>query len=489
MTFPKIGTSETPVNNRPSSYNNGTATINFTYDNSGNMTAAGATTYQWDGANRLKSVNGGTSGSYGFDGNGKRVKKTEGGQTIYYVYSTAIGWPVMEVTSSGVHRAYVMNGASVIAERSYDGNFYWVHKDHLGSGRKMTNTSGNLTYRAEYDPYGKLLYEWSASNQPNLNTKKFTGYERDAATGLDYAEARFYSSEWGRFMSPDPAGLSAATQTSPKSFNRYSYVEGDPVNYNDPEGLTRCGDLPIISGRFVGQTMDQAFSGKSDLSLIAQLIYHEGGAIYESDRTNINGYWADLIAIGTAIINQWAVDNEVIKVYRPDGNGNPSCPLGKCGHRSIFEIFTTTRYATDGDGDAGKIFDSAGNMRAADRKRIQDALNTDVYQPPLIGDRLGGAFGIVCEGLITSMVVTTDLLNGIIPLAQPPGLTILFWNQVPNLNSGYFYSQGYTGIGKVREKGETFWALPSTPPVPSRVLPGDPRTPPGRRGPKSRGII
>ena len=56
MTFPKIGTSQTPVNNRPSSYNNGSATINFTFDNTGNMTVAGATTYQWDGANRLKSV-------------------------------------------------------------------------------------------------------------------------------------------------------------------------------------------------------------------------------------------------------------------------------------------------------------------------------------------------------------------------------------------------------------------------------------------------
>ncbi len=89
MTFPKIGTSETPVNNCLSSYNNGTTTINFTYDNSGNMTAAGATTYQWDGANRLKSVNGGTSGSYGFDGNGKRVKKTEGGARTGFRYEVS----------------------------------------------------------------------------------------------------------------------------------------------------------------------------------------------------------------------------------------------------------------------------------------------------------------------------------------------------------------------------------------------------------------
>ncbi len=202
MTFPKIGTSSTPVNNRPNSF-----------------------------------TNGGASGSYGFDGNGKRVKKTEGGATIYYVYSTYIGDAVMEVSSAGVQRAYVSGGrGQMVALRSTDGNFYWIHKDHLGSGRKMTNNSGNLTYRAEFDPYGKLLYEWSSSGQSNLNTKKFTGYERDAGSGLDYAQARMYSSEWGRFMSPDPMGLGAATKTSPKSLNRYSFVSGNPVNFRDPGG-------------------------------------------------------------------------------------------------------------------------------------------------------------------------------------------------------------------------------------------------------------
>ncbi len=99
----------------------------------------------------------------------------------------------------------------------------------------MTNTSGNLTYRAEFDPYGKLLYEWSAT--PNQNTKKFTGYERDAGSGLDYAQARMYGSEWGRFLSPDPKGLKAANKYSPKTLNRYNYVDGDPVNMVDPTGL------------------------------------------------------------------------------------------------------------------------------------------------------------------------------------------------------------------------------------------------------------
>ena len=36
-------------------------------------------TYQWDAANRLKHVKGGALSIYGYDGNGKRVKKSESG--------------------------------------------------------------------------------------------------------------------------------------------------------------------------------------------------------------------------------------------------------------------------------------------------------------------------------------------------------------------------------------------------------------------------
>jgi RHS repeat-associated protein len=101
----------------------------------------------------------------------------------------------------------------------------------------MTDVNGNLVYKGQFDPYGQMLTEWSSSGNTNLNAKKFTGYERDAATGLDYANARMYNSGRGRFMQPDPKGLKAAELKRLKSLNRYAYVENDPVNFNDPEGL------------------------------------------------------------------------------------------------------------------------------------------------------------------------------------------------------------------------------------------------------------
>ena len=47
---------------------------------------------------------------------------------------------------------------------------------------------------------------------------------------------RYYASQWGRFLSPDPYGGSARLG-APQTWNRYMYVLGDPVNSNDPPGL------------------------------------------------------------------------------------------------------------------------------------------------------------------------------------------------------------------------------------------------------------
>ena len=207
------------------------------------MTTGMGQSYSYDGANRLKEVGTGGANVYGYDGDGKRVKKTEGGTTTYYVYSSKLGQAVMEVTANSVQRAYVYGGGKLVAMQATDGQFYWLHTNHLGNSRAMTDASGNLTYKGQFDPYGAALTEWSGSGNTNLNSKKFTGYERDSATGLDYANARMYNSSRGRFMTPDPIGLRGANHKIPQSLNRYSYVQNDPVNATDPTGefLSYCG--------------------------------------------------------------------------------------------------------------------------------------------------------------------------------------------------------------------------------------------------------
>jgi RHS repeat-associated protein len=66
--------------------------------------------------------------------------------------------------------------------------------------------------------------------------QKFTGYQKDAETQLDFAEARMYENRFGRFTAVDPL-LASGRSANPQSFNRYVYVNNDPILLSDPTGL------------------------------------------------------------------------------------------------------------------------------------------------------------------------------------------------------------------------------------------------------------
>jgi uncharacterized protein RhaS with RHS repeats len=50
---------------------------------------------------------------------------------------------------------------------------------------------------------------------------------------------RYYSSTLARFTTPDPYRASGGP-ADPQSWNRYTYVQNDPVNFSDPSGLDSC---------------------------------------------------------------------------------------------------------------------------------------------------------------------------------------------------------------------------------------------------------
>jgi len=73
-----------------------------------------------------------------------------------------------------------------------------------------------------------------------LPCRKFTGKERDSESGLDNFGARYNSSQFGRFTSPDwsaaPTGVPYADFGNPQSLNLYSYVQNNPLKGTDPSG-------------------------------------------------------------------------------------------------------------------------------------------------------------------------------------------------------------------------------------------------------------
>jgi RHS repeat-associated protein len=96
----------------------------------------------------------------------------------------------------------------------------WVGADRLGS-------VGN-----KFFPYGQ---ERTATAN---GKEKFATYFRDSETGLDYAQNRYHQPGMGRFLTPDRVNGALA---DPGSWNKYAYVAGDPINYYDPNGLSRIG--------------------------------------------------------------------------------------------------------------------------------------------------------------------------------------------------------------------------------------------------------
>ncbi len=86
--------------------------------------------------------------------------------------------------------------------------------------------------------------------------KGYTGYEKDSESGLDFAQARYYSSTHGRYTSVDPLTASASIR-DPQTFNRYSYVLNSPYKFTDH--LDCCQELqPALAGNGVRAVTVQA---------------------------------------------------------------------------------------------------------------------------------------------------------------------------------------------------------------------------------------
>jgi RHS repeat-associated protein len=124
----------------------------------------------------------------------------------------------------------------------------------------VLDQSGTLANvkRHDYLPFGEELFAGTGGRTVAQGyaadgvRQQFTAYERDSESGLDFAEARFYSSSQGRFTSVDPLMRSAVT-ANPQTFNRYSYVGNSPLSQVDPTGMLGInppggsGGIPLIS--------------------------------------------------------------------------------------------------------------------------------------------------------------------------------------------------------------------------------------------------
>lgn len=123
---------------------------------------------------------------------------------------------------------------------------YYRDQDHLGSSRLATTPNQTLYSSTAYAPFGENYVQAGATDT------SFTGIDQDTVTGVsglyDFLFRRQSPSQ-GRWLSPDPAGLAAVDFQNPQTWNRYVYVNNNPLALIDPLGLyiqdpsCRPGDL------------------------------------------------------------------------------------------------------------------------------------------------------------------------------------------------------------------------------------------------------
>ena len=125
----------------------------------------------------------------------------------------------------------------------------WLVADHLGTPRMSVDITGTLTNmkRHDYLPFGEEIGAGAGIRTAaqgyaaDCIRQKFTGYERDTETGLDYAQARYMSGVQGRFTSPDNPFAGQRIEL-PQSWNMYAYCHDNPTTLTDPDGRSTHTD-------------------------------------------------------------------------------------------------------------------------------------------------------------------------------------------------------------------------------------------------------
>jgi len=198
----------------------------LSYDANGNLISDGVRTFEWDGANRLTAVNQGTHRSeFTYDGWSHRVRIVEKDNAVVssdsrFLWCGSTLCEERDGPGATVMRRFFEQGM----QESGAGFFYST--DHLGNVRELTDATGAIRARYDYDPYGRATK--LSGDKDSVFT--FAGLVNHPPSGLLLANYRAFDTGLGRWICQDPIGLAGGV-------NLYGYVGNGPVDWPDPLGL------------------------------------------------------------------------------------------------------------------------------------------------------------------------------------------------------------------------------------------------------------
>jgi RHS repeat-associated protein len=258
----------------------------FSYDASGNTLNDTHNSYTWYAESELKTAAGVT---YTYDGDGNRLQKSNG-----KIYWYGAGTEVLDESdaSGNITDEYVYFGGTRVSHRVASTNaLYFYGADMLGTSRTIFTSAGVLCYDADFYPFGG---ERAYTNTCTQNYK-FEGKERDTETNNDDFGARYYSSAFGRWTSPDwsaiPEPVPYANLANPQTLNLYGIARDNPETFAELDG--HCIEDACVGEIFmlavVTTTYLQSPQGQQNLNVVASGIAAAISSIFQRNGTGSSG--------------------------------------------------------------------------------------------------------------------------------------------------------------------------------------------------------
>jgi RHS repeat-associated protein len=207
----------------------------FTSDSGGKLTSApGISAITYDQFNRMSSTTGalGTT-SYAYNGLDERISKASpnAGTAYHYLYSEVghlIG--VYDATGAPLEEYTYLGERPIATVRS--GMVYSIETDQLMAPIRVLDSNDAVVWTwTDREAFGASSPSAGTVNgAPFTMGLRFPGQYADPETGLVSNGLRDYAPILGRYIEPDPTGLTAG-------MNEYSYVKDNASNYIDAWGL------------------------------------------------------------------------------------------------------------------------------------------------------------------------------------------------------------------------------------------------------------